>query len=212
MNMPEPPSQREVPADWGSFYRYTQGREVRPLFDKGMAAAAAANIRPGDAVEIGFGDGEESVALLQAGWRVTAIDPTPEAADLLRQKAPAGLQERLEIITSPAEKAALPAFDLLYSGFSLPFIDPQAFPVVWESIRERLRPGGLLVVNVFGVRDAWAGAPGVTFLDRAAAAALVDGLELIALDETDEDGPSASGPKHWHIFDLIARHPRAAGG
>ena len=35
----------------------------------------AAGLRPATAVEIGFGDGTESVALLRAGWHVTAIDP-----------------------------------------------------------------------------------------------------------------------------------------
>jgi hypothetical protein len=206
--VPDPEPGRTAPADWGDFYRYTAGRKPRPLFLKGMAAVASAGLEPGDAVEIGFGDGTESVALLQDGWRVTAIDPTPSAATILRDKVPAELLDRLEIVTSSAEAAHLPEFDLLYAGYALSFVPPDRFAGVWASIREHQRPGGIITVNVFGVHDTWANDREMTFIDRAAALALVDGLEVIAMDEEDADGPSASGPKHWHLFDIVARRPR----
>ena len=41
---------------------------------------------------------------------------------------------------------------------------------------------------------------------------LVDGLELLALDEEDQDGDSFLGPKHWHVFDVIARRPPGLTG
>ncbi|QDW62231.1 hypothetical protein [Oerskovia sp. KBS0722] len=47
-----------------------------------------------------------------------------------------------------------------------------------------------------------------TFLTRPAAEALLDGLDVIAFREEDEDGESFSGPKHWHVFDVLARAPR----
>jgi SAM-dependent methyltransferase len=203
----EPAAQRTEPDDWSGYYRMTDGRAVRPLFAKGMAAVAASGQAPGLAVELGFGDGTESAALLAAGWRVVAIDPTAAAADLLRAKVPAELADHLEIVTLDAEEAMLPDFDLLYAGYALSFVHPTGFPAVWRSIREHLRPGGHLVVNVFGVRDTWAADPEMTFVDAAAARALVDGLEVVAFDEEDADGPSGSGPKHWHLFDLVARRP-----
>ena len=210
--MPEPAQQRTEPDDWADYYRKVAGRDVRPLFAAGMAAVQGAGVVPGAAVEIGFGDGTESVALLRAGWHVTAIDPTPSAATLLREKVPPAALARLDIVTDDAESAALPEFDLLYAGYALPFIEPAKFPAVWSRIRERIRPGGFLVVNLFGVHDTWAGDHALTFLDRAGAEALVDGLEVISFREEDAEGPSASGPKHWHLFDVIARQPRGGGG
>jgi Tellurite resistance protein TehB. len=205
--VPDPAPSRTAPDDWSEYYRYTAGRQPRPLFLKGMAAVTAAGLVPGQAVEIGFGDGTESLALLQDGWRVTAIDPTPSAATILLDKAPVELHERLEIVASRAEGAELPDFDFLYAGYALSFIHPDRFPGVWATIRERMRPGGVLAVNVFGIHDTWAQDPGMTFVDRDAAMALVEGLELFAIDEEDADGPSGSGPKHWHLFDLVARRP-----
>lgn len=212
--MPDEPAQRsEAPdggppgSDWAAYYRSTIGREPRPLFVKGMAAVEAAGIAPGQAIEIGFGDGRETLALLEAGWRVLAIDPTRAAAEVLRSQVPAQVAGRLEIRSVPAEDADLLPFDLLYAGYSLPFLDADSFDRCWNAIRARLRPSGILVVNFFGPRDSWAGREGMRFVDIDAVRRLVDGLELLALDEEDQDGDSFLGPKHWHVFDVIARRP-----
>lgn len=196
--------------EWNDFYRITDGREVRPLFTKGMAAVRDIGLTPARAVDVGFGDGTETVALLRAGWSVTAIDPTPSAAALLREKVPLGAGDRLEIVTSGVDDTDLPVFEFLYAGYALSFVHPSRFPMAWATIRARMRPGGILAVNVFGVRDSWASNPNMTFVDRDAAAELVNGLEVIGFDEEDQDGPSALGPKHWHLFDLVARRPEPA--
>ena len=193
--------------DWAAYYRHTLGREPRPLFTKGMAAASAVATTPGRAVEIGFGDGTETLALLASGWSVLAIDPTPEAAGVLRSRVPEADAGRLTIETASGELVDLPPFDLLYSGYALSFLQPAAFSRFWANLRDRLRPGGLIVLNIFGVRDTWAGDSSMTFLDSDAVRDLLDGFEVIAIDEEDQDGDSFTGAKHWHVFDVIARRP-----
>jgi SAM-dependent methyltransferase len=211
---PEPRGPKGEPpgSDWAAYYRSTIGREPRPLFAKGIAAAEAAGVAPGQAIEIGFGDGRETLALLEAGWPVLAIDPAPAAAEVLQSQVPAHVAGRLEIRSVPAEDADLLPFDLLYAGYSLPFLGADAFDRFWNAARDRLRPGGILVVNFFGPRDSWAGREGMRFIDVDAVRRLVDGLELLALDEEDQDGNSFLGPKHWHVFDVIARRPPAPTG
>ena len=90
--------------------------------------------------------------------------------------------------------------------------DADAFDRFWNVARDRLRPGGIFVVNFFGPRDSWAGREGMRFIDIDAVRRLVDGLELLALDEEDQDGNSFLGPKHWHVFDVIARQPPGPTG
>ena len=199
-------------SDWAAFYRSTIGREPRPLFAKGMAALEAAGVAPGQAIEIGFGDGRETLALLEAGWRVLAIDPEPAAAEVLQSQVPADVAGRLETRSVQAEDADVLPFDLLYAGYSLPFLGADAFDRFWNAARDRLRPGGILVVNFFGPHDSWAGREGMRFIGVDAVRRLVDGLELLALDEQDQDGESFLGPKHWHVFDVIARRPPKATG
>jgi SAM-dependent methyltransferase len=209
---PRAPTGEPPGSDWAAYYRSTIGREPRPLFAKGMAAVEAAGVAPGQAIEIGFGDGRETLALLEAGWRVLAIDSAPAAAEVLQSQVPAAGADRLEIQSVPAEDADLPAFDLLYAGYSLPFLGADAFDRFWNAARDRLRPGGILVVNFFGPRDSWAGREGMRFIDVDAVRRLVAGLELLALDEEDQDGNSFLGPKHWHVFDVIARRSPGTTG
>jgi len=205
--MPDEPTQD--PESWAAFYRHSAGREPRPLFVKGMAALTAAGVMPQQAVEVGFGDGTETMALLEAGWRVLAIDPSPAAEDRLRSEVPASAADRLTIRSEPAERVQLPPYDLLYAGYALPFLDAVAFPAFWAGVRDQLRPGGFIVANFFGPRDSWFGREEMSFLDSDAVRSLAEGLEVVALDEEDTDGDSFLGPKHWHVFDLIARAPTA---
>jgi Methyltransferase domain len=197
--------------DWPAYYRHTAGREPRPLFRRGLAAADALGLRPGQAIEVGFGDGTETFALLERGWQVLAIDPTAAAADGLRSRVRPDQVPRLEIVTARAELVTVPPFDLLYAGYALSFLEPGAFRRFWTAVRARLRPGGLVAVNIFGVRDTWAGTADMTFLDLDAVHRLVDGLEVLEVLEEDADGDSFAGPKHWHVFDVIARRPLRAG-
>jgi Methyltransferase domain len=105
---------------WADYYRHALGRELRPPFVRGIRVLQEAGVRPAQAVEVGFGDGEETLALLAAGWRVLAIDASPEAAEVLRPRVSAERADRLEIRSAPVEDAELPPFDLLYAGYTLP--------------------------------------------------------------------------------------------
>jgi hypothetical protein len=194
--------------NWAAFYRQTAGREPRPLFTKGMEALKLSGVSPGQAVEIGYGDGTETLALLDAGWEVLAIDPARAAAERLRSLVPPSDAGRLTVQSAPAENRQLPPFDLLYAGYALPFLNKDLFPEFWSGMRSQLRPGGSIVVNFFGLHDSWLGREDMSFLDLAAVKQLADGLEVIAIDEEDKDGDSFLGPKHWHVFDLVAREPR----
>jgi SAM-dependent methyltransferase len=193
--------------DWEAYYRHTLGREPRPLFTKGMAAVDAAREGPGQAVEIGFGDGTETLALLDAGWRVLAVDQAHQAEEVLRPRVPEGAIDRLEVRIASAAGLELPPVDLVYAGYALSFLAPDAFRRFWAEVRSRLRPGGFVVVNIFGVRDTWAGDPYMTFVDRDTVDRMVAGLEVLAIDEEDADGSSFVGDKHWHVFDIVARRP-----
>ena len=62
---------------------------------------------------------------------------------------------------------------------------------------------------MFGVKDTWAGDEFMTFVDRDAVTRMLAGLEVLDLVEEDVDGDSFNGPKHWHVFDIVARRPPA---
>jgi trans-aconitate methyltransferase len=193
-------------AHWAAYNDHQTGREVRPLCDELIALAGEGGRR--FAIDFGCGAGVETRALLRAGWHVYAIDGAPGTRQRVLTTTEGSDQARLTIEVSDFhDLAELPAADLVYAGYSLAYIHPRTFPVVWSLIRASLRPGAWLAVNFFGERDSWAANPEETFLSEARARALFDGLDIVSFSEQDEDGPAYGGPKHWHVFNVIARRP-----
>jgi hypothetical protein len=114
--------------------------------------------------------------------------------------------ERLQTLVAPYHETPLPSAQLVYAGYSLPFCPPEHCQGVWARIVAAITPGGLFAGHLFGDRDGWAGAPGMCFHTRAEAEALYSSFELETFREIDEVRPSAlEGPKHWHVFEIIAR-------
>jgi hypothetical protein len=70
-----------------------------------------------------------------------------------------------------------------------------------------LAPGAVFAGQRFGNRDTWADDPDMTFHARHQAEVLLDGLDVLRLEETEQDGHAFSGPKHWHTFDILAGKP-----
>jgi SAM-dependent methyltransferase len=193
--------------DWAAYYRWGQGREVRELLTRALTAHGP--VMPGAvAVDLGCGAGVETRALLAAGFAVTAVDASPAAIELLDALPERG--RRLTPVLAPMQDAALPSADLVYAGYSMPFCPPGVFGALWAAVREAVRPGGLLAVDLFGDRDDWAGDDKMTFVDRDRLDELVAGWDVVWCDEVDAAGKAYSGPKHWHRFEVIARRPVVA--
>ena len=145
--------------------------------------------------------------MLAAGWRVLGVDAEPTTPDRVRRLL--GDRDDLEVRVAGFAEVDLPPADLVHAGFALPFVGVTDFPTVWAQIRDTLRPRGWLAVDLFGDRDTWATSDGaVVGLSRAQVDACLDGLEIVALQEDEEDGDTFSGDrKHWHVFHVVARRP-----
>jgi trans-aconitate methyltransferase len=190
-------------AAWASYNEAQAGRAVRPLCAELLRLAGPGRGRT--ALDLGCGAGVETRALVDAGWRVTAIDSDATVrarmSDLLQTGA-------VEVLVRDLHSEPLPASDLVHSSRTLPFVRPTDFGAVWARIRTALLPGGWLGVDLFGPRDDWFGEAGLSFHDRATVEGLVAGLDDVRLEEREWDGPPHDGPdKHWHVIQVIARRP-----
>ena len=188
---------------WSDYYEQNEGREPRDR----LVEILATYREPGRAVDLGCGAGIDTLAMLARGWRVCAIDAEDEAIRRLRARVPSELRDRLETRVSPMEEVALPSADLLHASFSLFFCDPERFADVWRRIGSSLGVGGRFVGELLGDRDTWAPEADISAFTEAQARALFDGWELERFEEEDEDGEACSGPKHWHLFHVVARTP-----
>jgi tellurite methyltransferase len=197
--------------NWAGYYRWTSGRPPRELLLRALDHIdwEGKDRRKRTAIDLGFGAGTDTLELLRRGWWVLGIDREPAALDFLSRRVPLRQRRLLTLQTSPMEGLSLPKVNLIYASFSLPFCTPEEFPRLWATIRRSLVPGGHFAGQLFGDRDAWAGKRPMTFLSKRQVQTLARGYRVELFRETEEEGQSFEGPKHWHFFDLILEKPRA---
>ena len=64
----------------------------------------------------------------------------------------------------------------------------------------------MLAAQLFGDRDSWAaGYDDMTFHTDSDVDVLFRDWEVLSLEVADHDGSSYVGPKHWHVFHVLAR-------
>jgi SAM-dependent methyltransferase len=193
---------------WENYYKHLEGRTPRPLFLAALAQFEQERVNDSQlhAIDLGCGDGTETLVLLSAGWKVLAIDNVPTAIEILQSNAAPDHHSRLEVRIASFEHLDFPATDFIYAGYSLPFCRPEYFDHVWKNITTCIRPGGRFAGQFFGIRDSWADNPAMTFHSTDQVHQILEGtFEIETLQETEEDGQAFSGPKHWHVFNVIGR-------
>lgn len=193
--------------NWEAYYQKVSGRTARPLLKDALEhAGATTQESPRLAIDLGCGDGTETVILLEHGWRVLAVDGEPAAITQLRSKVPVEAASRLETcVTSFEDIGVPPSADLIHASLSLPFCHPQHFDSLWAKIVNSIASGGWFAGNFFGVNDSWTVHDDMTFHTEEQVRKILEAFEIAYFHEEDTDGRSTLGPKHWHIFTAIAQ-------
>jgi len=194
--------------DWSAYYQAVAGRPPRDtllkaldLFDLEKSPKS-----PRFAVDLGCGDGRDTVELLERGWKVLAIDGNEEAI--------AKLCDRKDIDSTWLETQVmrfenltpLNSIDLINSSFALPFSHPDDFPNLWQKISASLRIGGRFSGQLFGDRDTWATTyPNMTHYPKEKVEELLQSFKVEYFEEEEHHGETAIGEqKYWHIFHIVA--------
>lgn len=98
-------------------------------------------------LDVGCGDGLNTVILARLGARVTGIDISPESIAVARRRAEAnGVSDRVTLVCAPVEAADLPAasFDIVWGDGILHHVLEDLERVI-RSVVGWVRPGGRLV-------------------------------------------------------------------
>ncbi|WP_121749025.1 class I SAM-dependent methyltransferase [Streptomyces sp. E2N166] len=122
----------------------------------GRLVETVTGLRPGDALDLGCGDGGDSLWLARRGWRVTAVDISTVAAERLSGHARSlGLGD-LVAAEQHDLRASFPGgrFDLVSAHYlHTPFDLDRA--AVLRTAAHALRPGGRLLVVDHGSTAPW---------------------------------------------------------
>ena len=190
---------------WEDYYAATADRPPRRTLIEALVRFAP-SASPRFAVDLGCGDGRDTIELLRRGWSVLAIDAEGAAIERLQSRADLPEGARLSCLCQRFEDSTWPAADLVNASFSLALCPPDRFPELWQRIVASLEPGGRFSGQLYGDRDEWAGRPGMTHMDRVAAERLFEGMRIELFEEEETASVTPRGkPKHWHIFHIIAR-------
>jgi SAM-dependent methyltransferase len=170
---------------------------VRPAYPEELVddVLGYAGLEPGGPVlDIGAGTGRATLAFAARGATVTALEPDPAMAAVLRAKAPANVVVEVETLERTA--AATSHFGLVTSAQSWHWTDPATRH---ENVAALLRPGGALAV--FWNRD-W-------LADRALAEAHLAVHREIAPRMDASLGPVAE--REYPDLPDLAAHPAFTG-
>jgi tellurite methyltransferase len=194
--------------DWDEYYRATAGRNPSAWFIRAVEHIDGNHGNGRLAVDLGCGNGVETKAFLDRGWRVFATDREPSAIEFTASRVTADELERLTTLVSPFADLELPACDLVFAQLSLPFAPADVFPGLWQRVRQAINPGGYFVGQFLGPNDDWAGGQCLIHsVDDIAT--LFEGWDIVDLAEEEADGVAGAKrePKYWHIISVIARKP-----
>jgi len=213
----EPPKRAQDYAavrDWPGYFKEVLGKPARETLVAALESFEREGRSPGLAVDLGAGEGRDTLELLRRGWRVVATDGNPDAFDFLWPRVPEDQRERLTTQEAPFAAMQIPPCDLVNASFALPFCERKDLPELWRKIVAAIRPGGRFSGQLFGDRDSWAILPDRTHQSRAEAEAMFRGFafEMFKEEEKDET-PEVRNPKHWHVFHIVAskgNHHRGA--
>jgi SAM-dependent methyltransferase len=188
--------------NWEAYYQRREGQPPRATLLKALQRFSM----PGTAVDLGCGSGLDTLALLQRGWRVLAIDSEAQALVWLDKIVPNEVRDRLEVRQAMFETIDLPACDLVNASVSLPFCAPEQFDGVWSNIVAALGRNGRFAGHFFGDRDSWSDNPHMTFHTAAQVQTLLAAFTIEWLDEQEYEEKRPNGEwKHWHLFEVVAR-------
>lgn len=128
-------------ARWDEIY---SGKDVKvPVNPSALVLETAANLPPGQALDIGMGNGRNAVYLARKGWKVRGIDVSKEAVKQAQaEAAKLGTSIDAQVLRFEDIPTTLNRYDLILCMYVQDLATKNA-----RKIMDMLKPGGLLIVE-----------------------------------------------------------------
>ena len=172
-----------------------------------LLAELAAGLTPGRALDVGAGEGRNSIWLAKNGWTVTAVDISDVGLERAGSRA-AEEGVELELVVADWREYRAPApFDLAVISFMHP--RPEERAQMFARTGEMLAPGGYLFtvgvdlseLDTRGPRD------GERLYTPERLRLALAGFELLRCETVDYEGESTEGSRPVVDVVAVARRP-----
>jgi len=173
--------------------RYRSGQQVFET-PAPLVVQFTRDLPPGSALDLACGPGRNAIYLARHGWRVTAVDGSSVAIELLRAIDPS-IDARVADLEAGEFAVPPEAFDLVLSCY---YLQRSLIP----RIKSALRPGGLLIMIVhLAGADQPRGTPTRAYPDELRA--FFEGWRILHYREGE---PGESGHQHA-VAELVTQKP-----
>jgi 2-polyprenyl-3-methyl-5-hydroxy-6-metoxy-1,4-benzoquinol methylase len=146
---------RLQPLDLRTVARYHEPEH--PWFSKEFRFQLLGNLRGKQVLDVGCGEGTNSVLMAKYGARVTGVDISPGSIEVCRQRAQLdGVESQTQFLCSPLETVSLPAesIDIIWGDGILHHVIPELDTVLHQLMRWA-KPGALFVFSEPVSRVPW---------------------------------------------------------
>jgi SAM-dependent methyltransferase len=151
-------------------------------------------------LDLGCGNGRDSLFFARLGFSVTANDLSPAVSQAVTT------DPRINFIEGPAEELPLSEYDIINASLFFPFLPEDIFHDLWKSLIDAIKPGGVIAGHFFGAGDWKVRDHSVWPIEHDKLQHLLSGLDIALLEETKLDGPNNSGNiVHKHNYAFVAR-------
>ena len=142
-------------SDWASV---AAPEKARPPVDEGLIELAA-SMPPGKALDLGCGEGQNSIWLAQRGWIVNAVDLSPSAISEARLQAQAaGVADTIVFRAADiSDWRPVSRYDLVFCTFGLPARGMGRSRML-DMAAAAVAPGGTILLTEFDIslrREGW---------------------------------------------------------
>lgn len=193
---------------WMPYYQEKLYKQPRPLLIKALEYVRT-DLQEKNALDLGAGVGNDTAYLLSHGWRVWANDAEEGALTLIKSRT--DIQPYIHNVTlmhksfSGLPWATLPQFDLVYAGYSLPFVPPSEFILIWQNVVQVIKSNGIFAGHFFdsdhGAFNWWT-RRNMTFFTKEELHELFRDFRIESFQEIHEK--NAQGILE-HSYEVIAR-------
>ena len=122
---------------WDERYRAEGVKHSTPA---PLLVETASKLKPGQALDLACGTGRNAVWLAEHGWKVTAVDGSPSAIEIIQKHCPA-VDARVADLEKHEFPIAEASWDLIVVAY---YLQRDLF----ESVKRGLKPGGVALVIV----------------------------------------------------------------